>query len=120
MSLCDRLLAAGVLLPATVLVLPLAACASKDDGGSTAADTIAVTSTDDACDVGATEFAAGTHHFQVTNKGSDVTAFYLYGEGEKVAPECENSPPSLSRDLLAELPAGTYGAVCKPGMTGDG
>ena len=122
MSLCDRLLAAGGLLPATVLVLvlPLAACASKDDGGSTAAETIAVTSTDDACDVGATELAAGTHHFEVTNKGSDVTEFYVYGDGEKVVAEVENIAPGLSRDLLAELPAGRYEAVCRPGMTGDG
>src|SRR3954451_18977796 len=120
MSLCDRLLAAGVLLHATVLVLTLAACASNDDGGSTAADTIAVTSTDDACDVGASELAAGTHRFQVTNKGSDVTEFYVYGAGEKVVAEVENIAPGLSRELLAELPAGEYEAVCKPGMTGDG
>jgi iron uptake system component EfeO len=120
MSLRDRPLAAGVLLPATALVLTLAACASKDDGGSTAADTIAVTSTDDACDVGATELAAGTHHFEVTNKGSDVTEFYVYADGDKVIAEVENIAPGLSRPLLAELPAGEYEAVCKPGMVGDG
>ena len=120
MSLRDRRRAARVLLPATALLLTLAACASKDDGGSEAADTIAVSSTDDACDVGTTELAAGTHRFEVTNDGSDVTEFYVYGDGEKVVAEVENIAPGLSRELLAELPAGEYEAVCKPGMTGDG
>jgi iron uptake system component EfeO len=34
--------------------------------------------------------------------------------------EVENIAPGLSRELLAELPAGTYEAACKPGMIGDG
>ena len=34
--------------------------------------------------------------------------------------EVENIAPGLTRELLAELPAGTYEAVCKPGMIGDG
>jgi iron uptake system component EfeO len=117
MSLRDR---RRVLLPATALLLTLAACASKDADGSKAADTIAVSSTDDACDVGSTELPAGTHRFQVTNDGSKVTEFYVYGDGEKVVAEVENIAPGLSRELLAELPAGEYEAVCKPGMVGDG
>jgi iron uptake system component EfeO len=117
MSLRDR---SRLLLPATALLLTLAACASKDDGGSTAADTIAVSSTDDACDVATTELTAGTHHFEVTNNGSEVTEFYVYADGDKVVAEVENIAPGLSRPLLAELPAGEYEAVCKPGMTGDG
>jgi iron uptake system component EfeO len=122
MSLRDRrrvLLSAAV--PATALLLTLAACGSKDQKGSSeAADTIAVSSTDDACDVGTTELAAGTHRFEVTNKGSKVTEFYVYGDGEKIVAEVENIAPGLSRELLAELPAGEYQAVCKPGMVGDG
>jgi iron uptake system component EfeO len=117
MSLRDR---SRLLLPATALLLTLAACASKDDGDSTAADTIAVSSTDDACDVATTELTAGTHHFEVTNNGSEVTEFYVYADGDKVVAEVENIAPGLSRPLLAELPAGEYEAVCKPGMTGDG
>ena len=119
LRVCPVPLRAGVLLSGTAL-LALAACASQGGGGSKAADTIAVSSTDDACDVGATELAAGTHRFRVTNKGSDVTEFYVYGPGEKVVAEVENIAPGLSRELLAELPAGTYEAVCKPGMVGDG
>ena len=34
--------------------------------------------------------------------------------------EVENIAPGLSRELLAELPAGEYEATCKPGMVGDG
>jgi iron uptake system component EfeO len=105
----------------TLAALTTAACASKDGGGGgKAADSIAVTSTDDACDVGSSELKAGTHHFQVANKGTKVTEFYVYGAGDKVVAEVENIAPGLSRDLLAQLPAGQYQAVCKPGMTGDG
>ena len=118
MSLRDR---RPVLLTVVALAaLTTAACASKDEGGTEAGDTIAVSSTDDACDVGATELPAGTHRFEVTNNGSKVTEFYVYGEGDRVMGEVENIAPGLSRDLLAELPAGTYEAACKPGMVGDG
>jgi iron uptake system component EfeO len=119
MSLHDR---RPALLTAVVLAaLTTAACAAKDDGGaSEAADTITVASTDEACDVGATELPAGTHQFEVTNSGSKVTEFYVYGEGDRVMAEVENIAPGLSRELLAELPAGEYEAVCKPGMVGDG
>ena len=112
--------------PALLAVLALAAlttaaCASKDAPGSgKAADTITVSSTDDACDVGATELKAGTHRFQVSNKGSKVTEFYVYGDGNKVVAEVENIAPGLDRELLVELPAGEYEAACKPGMVGDG
>jgi iron uptake system component EfeO len=120
MSLRDR---RPVLLSAAALsLLTLAACSSGDDGGDggKAADTITVSSTDDACEVGTTELSAGTHRFEVTNDGSAVTEFYIYGEGDKVVAEVENIAPGLTRDLLAELSAGEYEAACKPGMTGDG
>jgi iron uptake system component EfeO len=118
MSLHDR---RPALLTAVVLAaLTTAACSAKDDGGSDAADTIAVASTDDACDVDATELPAGTHQFEITNSGSKVTEFYVYGEGDRVMAEVENIAPGLSRPLLAELPAGDYEAVCKPGMVGNG
>jgi iron uptake system component EfeO len=117
MSLPDR---RPALLTAVVLAaLSTAACASND-GGTAAADTVTVAATDDACDVGATELPAGTHRFDVTNSGSKVTEFYVYGEGDRVMAEVENIAPGLRRELLAELPAGEYQAVCKPGMIGDG
>ena len=118
MSLRDRRVA---LLTAVVLTaLSTAACASTDEKAADASDTVTVAATDDACDVGTTELAAGTHRFEVANNGSKVTEFYVYGEGDRVMAEVENIAPGLSRDLLAELPAGEYEAACKPGMIGDG
>jgi iron uptake system component EfeO len=109
------------LLPAAALaVLVVAACGSKDEGGASAAGTVPVSATDDSCAVGTTDLPAGTHRFEVTNDGSKVTEFYVYGEGNTVVAEVENIAPGLTRELLAELPAGTYEAVCKPGMAGDG
>ena len=34
--------------------------------------------------------------------------------------EVENIGPGLSRDLVVDLPKGTYEGACKPGMVGDG
>jgi iron uptake system component EfeO len=118
MSLRDHRL---VLLPALALSVLTAACGGTGDGGSSAAaDTIPVAASDDACDVEATELAAGTHEFEVTNSGTKVTEFYVYAEGDRVMAEVENIAPGLTRPLLAELPAGDYETVCKPGMVGDG
>jgi iron uptake system component EfeO len=109
------------LLPTVALaVLAPAACGSEKNGGSSAAGTVTVSATDDACEVGATELPAGTHRFEVTNDGSKVTEFYVYGEGDSIVAEVENIAPGLTRELLAELAAGSYQAVCKPGMVGDG
>jgi iron uptake system component EfeO len=123
MSVRDRrlpLLTAGLLAALTT-----AACGSADAGsggasGREAADTVAVAATDDACDVASAELPAGTHEFQVTNSGSQVTEFYVYAEGDRVMGEVENIAPGLTRELLVELPAGTYETACKPGMVGDG
>src|SRR3954454_10539850 len=119
MSLRDR--RPALLAVLALVTLSTAACASSDDGGGTeAAATVTVSSTDDACDVDTTKLPAGPHRFAVTNDGSTVTEFYVYGEGDKVIGEVENIAPGLTRELLAELPAGTYQAACKPGMAGDG
>ena len=121
MSLRDR--RPALLAVLALAALSTAACASSDDdggGGTEAVDTVTVSSTDDACDVDTTELPAGTHRFEVTNDGSKVTEFYVYGEGDRVMAEVENIAPGLTRDLLAELSAGEYEAACKPGMIGDG
>ncbi len=116
-----RTLVAAVLLTAPVL----AACtentdAAPADGGGDPR-TLAVTSSDDACDVSAAEAPAGTLTFDVTNAGSQVTEFYLLGEdGLRIVGEVENIGPSLSRQLVVNAPAGEYVTACKPGMTGEG
>ena len=125
MSVRDRrlpLLTAGLLAALTT-----AACGGSTDagsggasGGGEAADTVTVAATDDACDVASTELPAGTHSFAVTNSGAQVTEFYVYAEGDRVMGEVENIAPGLTRELLVELPAGSYQTACKPGMVGDG
>ena len=57
----------------------------------------------------------------ITNNGSKVTEFYVYGEGERVMGEVENISPGLQRKLIVQLSQpGTYQTACKPGMIGDG
>ena len=59
--------------------------------------------------------------FVITNNGTKVTEFYVYGEGERVMGEVENISPGLQRKLIVQLgEAGTYQTACKPGMVGDG
>ncbi|MEO3809216.1 iron uptake system protein EfeO [Sphaerisporangium sp. B11E5] len=104
----------------------LAACSSPGGEGGTAAQAggkpgkIAVAATDTTCEVGSTSLPAGTSTFAVTNNGTKVTEFYVYAAGERVMGEVENIVPGLTREVIIELPAGTYETACKPGMIGKG
>jgi iron uptake system component EfeO len=110
---------------AAVSALALAALVSGC-GGTNVADkpadgSITVTASDTACDLSKTEAPAGSITFNVTNKGSKVTEFYLYGVGDRIIGEVENIGPAITRKLIVEVPdGGTYSAACKPGMVGDG
>ncbi|MGH3730169.1 MAG: cupredoxin domain-containing protein [Micromonosporaceae bacterium] len=97
-------------------MLILAGCGSAGSGSN---DKIAVTATDDSCEIADTELPAGTHTFAVRNDGEQVTEFYVY-EGDKVVSEVENISPGTTRDLTVELGKGSYEGACKPGMKGDG
>ncbi len=118
------------LLVAALLAVPaLAACTenaapSSGDGGETdaaSARSMSVSSTDDGCQLSATQAPAGTLTFDVTNVGSQVTEFYLLGEdGLRIVGEVENIGPQLNRQLVVNAPAGTYVTACKPGMKGEG
>ena len=97
----------------------LAAC--TDNETSSGSDTIAVTSTDDACRLSTTEAPSGNLVFDVTNDGSEVTEFYLLAEdGLRIIGEVENIGPGLTRQLVVTAGPGTYVTACKPGMAGDG
>ncbi|NUR89949.1 MAG: peptidase M75 family protein [Nonomuraea sp.] len=103
----------------------LTACAAEtpSTNGSAAAGKpgkIAVAANDTDCKVGVAEVAAGTSTFAVTNGGSKVTEFYVYAPGDRVMAEVENIVPGLTREVIAELPAGAYETACKPGMVGKG
>lgn len=109
---------------ALVVAVPLlAACTENTRGDADSGDerTVAVTSTDDGCELSAVEAPSGTLTFDVTNDGSQVTEFYLLDEdGLRIVGEVENIGPQLSRELVVNAPAGTYLTACKPGMKGDG
>lgn len=116
-----RHLATGASL--ALLVPGLAACTSNSPttGADGSDGKVTVTSSDDACTVSATEVPAGPVTFEVTNSGKQVTEFYLLGEdGLRIVGEVENIGPQLSRDLVVNVPAGTYSTACKPGMKGEG
>ncbi|MBB4688307.1 iron uptake system component EfeO [Amycolatopsis jiangsuensis] len=109
--------------PLTVLagvgaVVALAGC----DSTNAAADgPIKVEASDTSCAVAATTAAAGNVTFEIANKGSKVTEFYLYAEGDRIMGEVENIAPGLNRRLIVEVPeAGKYQTACKPGMVGNG
>jgi iron uptake system component EfeO len=116
----------SLVLGALALTTPfLAACTTNaaDGGAADGGDTraISVVSTQDGCKVSTGAAPAGTLTFNVTNSGSQVTEFYLLGEdGLRIVAEVENVGPSLSRELTANVPAGSYFTACKPGMTGEG
>ncbi|GDY29889.1 iron uptake system protein EfeO [Gandjariella thermophila] len=98
----------------------LSACGGKE-ASTAGAGAITVEASDDACKLSATSAPAGNVTFDVTNKGTKVTEFYLYGQADKVIGEVENIGPGLSRKLTVQVPAaGKYTTACKPGMTGDG
>ncbi len=116
------LLIAGLLLSTPAL----AACGteSTDGGGGGGGDDVralTVESSDDACELSASEAPAGTLTFDVANTGSQVTEFYLLGEdGLRIVAEVENIGPALNRELTVNAPAGSYVTACKPGMKGEG
>jgi uncharacterized cupredoxin-like copper-binding protein len=101
----------------------LAACGSGGSAGSSS-EAVAVTTTDDRCDVERTSLRPGATTMVVTNKGSQVTEVYVYGEDNgkysRVIGEAENIGPGTSRDLKVTLTSGTYEVACKPGQSGNG
>ncbi len=108
-------------------MLIVTACASNEPATtdpaatSTGTATMEVTSTSDACELSATQAPAGTLVFRVTNRGTDVTEFYLLADdGQRIVGEVENVGPGITRDLVVTAVAGTYVTACKPGMAGEG
>jgi len=100
----------------SVLALGLSGCAAETAAGGD----ITVGASDNDCAISTTKLDAGPATFKVTNKGTKVTEFYVYAEGDRILGEVENIGPGLSRNLIVDLPKGTYEGACKPGMVGDG
>ncbi|WP_372592651.1 iron uptake system protein EfeO [Actinotalea sp.] len=93
-------------------------CVANEPDGAAA---LSVDSSATACTVSSPEAPSGTITFSVTNTGSEVTEFYLLADDRlRVVSEVENIGPGLTRDLVVQVPAGTYWTACKPGMVGEG
>jgi iron uptake system component EfeO len=104
-----------------VTLAALAACGTQTPQEEQGGGAIAVAASDEACAVERAKADAGTITFEVTNKGSRVTEFYLYGEGDRIMGEVENVTPGLTRRLIVEVnEGGEYQTACKPGMQGKG
>ncbi|GAA2458826.1 iron uptake system protein EfeO [Actinomadura vinacea] len=115
------------LVPAAAAVLSvcvLAACGDGGGGGGAGAGgaggAVAIKASDDRCEVGKHDFAAGTLRFRVANEGRKVTEVYVYAPGDKIITERENIGPGQAVELTVQLGAGNYQIACKPGMVGNG
>ncbi|PYE19132.1 iron uptake system component EfeO [Williamsia limnetica] len=98
--------------------LVLAACTDKTEASE---GDIAVSTTDDSCDLASTDAETGNVSFNVTNNGNKVTEFYVYGNNNRVLGEVENIGPGLTGKLTVEIvEPGKYETACKPGMVGSG
>jgi len=97
----------------------LSACADKADTSQATGFTVAAD--DSTCDVSGGEANTGTVNFDITNKGSKTTEFYVYTAAGRVVGEVENIGPGATRKLVAQInDPGDYTLTCKPGMVGDG
>ncbi|GAA3615251.1 peptidase M75 family protein [Kineosporia mesophila] len=118
-ALSKTFTAAGLLA-----ALVVSGCSSGSSTGSSteagADGPITVDAGDTNCDVSTTQIAAGQHTFSVTNSAGQVTEVYVYADGDRIMGEVENIGPALKRELIVDLPAGTYQVACKPGMVGNG
>ena len=107
------------ILTFAVVLIGCVACTEKDKDSNEGS--IKVRSTADTCEVSADEAPSGTVEFEVTNDGSEVTEFYLYGDdGLRVVGEVEDIGPGITRNLVVDVEPGDYFTACKPGMVGDG
>lgn len=108
-------------MTATLIALPAVALALSGCVAKAAGGTLAVTSDAAACSVSANTAASGTLAFNVTNKGTQITEFYLLAQdGLRIIGEVENIAPGASRTLTVVAQPGDYFTLCKPGMLGAG
>ncbi|MET7856384.1 iron uptake system protein EfeO [Streptomyces sp. NPDC005318] len=104
---------------ATVAALTaVTGCAEKSDGKGDGA--VTVTAKDDSCAVSKKKLPAGHIELAVANEGSKVTEVYVLFPDDRIVAERENIGPGTKATITAEVKAGSYDVVCKPGMKGDG
>ena len=100
----------------TLVVLATATACSSDEADAT----VAVTGTDDGCELARDELDAGAIAFEFTNEADDVNELYVLRADGDVVSEVENVTTGTTRTLTVDLAAGEYEVRCKPGQTGDG
>ncbi|MFD5478071.1 iron uptake system protein EfeO [Streptomyces hawaiiensis] len=110
---------ASVVIAAAAALAAVTGCTEKSDAKD-GDHVINVTATDDECQVSKKEFPAGHVELAVENKGSKVTEVYVLFPDDRVVTERENIGPGTKQRVTAEVKAGDYRIVCKPGMKGDG
>jgi iron uptake system component EfeO len=95
--------------------------ATSGGDGSAAPAQFTVNASDTTCELSGTTATTGPSTFVISNNGTKVTEFYVYGAGDRVMGEIENISPGLERKLIVQLTEpGKYQTACKPGMIGDG
>ena len=105
----------AVLAAPIVALLALSACSTES-----ADSTVAVTGTNDACDMDIDIVDAGKVGFEFVNDSNDVNELYVLQANGDTLGEVENVTTGTSRTLTVDLVAGDYLVRCKPGQTGDG
>lgn len=102
---------------AATLALALSGCVPNNAASSSA---LTVDVTNDTCDVSETTAAAGSISFTITNSGTGVTEFYVYGDDkQRIVGEKENITPGQSVTYVAQLEPGSYYTACKFELTGS-
>jgi iron uptake system component EfeO len=125
-TLTDGIKTGTAALAAILAGVWMAGCTAKETKSASssvekASPEVTVDASDSACTLSSTEAGTGPTTFVITNNGTKVTEFYVYGEGDRVLGEVENISPGLQRKLVVQLSdPGTYKTACKPGMVGDG
>lgn len=95
-----RALATTAALSAALIGAALGGCAKETKKAETPSGSsvqIIVDATDTACTLSVTETGKGKRTFVVTNNGTKVTEFYVYGRNNEVLGEAENISPGLQR-----------------------
>lgn len=105
------------LAPTLLVAVAVGLGACSDSSGGTK---VAVTGTDDGCEIEEATLPAGKLTFVFTNKAGDVNELYVLKADGDVVSEVENVTTGTSRELSVDLAAGNYQVRCKPGQTGDG
>ncbi|MDT5338520.1 MAG: iron uptake system component EfeO [Mycobacterium sp.] len=118
--------AAAAAAAALLTGISLVGCQAKEaqtpaSSGDDAPAQVTVNASDTTCELSGTTAVTGPSTFVITNNGTKVTEFYVYGAGDRVMGEVENISPGLERKLIVQLTEpGKYQTACKPGMIGDG